>query len=275
MSTATALTRANASAGDGPNTAQTTNVRAATATTAGTNHAATASASRCTGARLRWASPTSWTIRASTVSLPTFVAVITKLPVVLTVPPIAASPGCFITGTGSPVSIDSSTGLRAVRNGAVHRHLFAGPDPEPVAGMHVRERHVLLGAVGRHAAGGGRGEAEQRADGGPGVAPGAEFEDLPQQDERDDHRGGFEVDRDDAVGVAEPGRERLRRDGGDGAVAPGGGGAEADQGEHVGGAVPQRLRRERRTASRPTTPPGPRATARSTCRYSRAASAAE
>ena len=49
----------------------------------------------------------------------------------------------------------------------------------------------------------------------------------PEQDQRDDDRGGLEVDRDDAVGVAEPGREQLRRDGGDGAVAPRGRGAEA------------------------------------------------
>ena len=43
-----------------------------------------------------------------------------------------------------------------------------------------------------------------------GVAPGAEFEHLAEQDERDDDRGGLEVDRDDAVGVAEPGGEQLR-----------------------------------------------------------------
>jgi len=42
---------------------------------------------------------------ASSVSLPTRSAVITKLPVWLTVPPVTSSPSAFCTGIGSPVII--------------------------------------------------------------------------------------------------------------------------------------------------------------------------
>ena len=68
MSTATATSRAEARRGSGPTTAHTMNAAAAMTTTAGTNHAATRSASRWMGARLRWASCTRRTMCASIVS---------------------------------------------------------------------------------------------------------------------------------------------------------------------------------------------------------------
>jgi hypothetical protein len=46
---------------------------------------------------------------ASKVSLPTFSARMTKLPLPLSVPPITASPCSLPTGIASPVTIDSST----------------------------------------------------------------------------------------------------------------------------------------------------------------------
>ncbi len=67
------------------------------------------------GARLRCASATRRTIRASRVSLPTRSARIRKVPVPLTVPATTWSPAVFSTGIGSPVSIDSSTALRPSR----------------------------------------------------------------------------------------------------------------------------------------------------------------
>ncbi len=74
----TAAIRACASFGSGPNTAQATNASTATATTAGTNHAATWSAMRCSGALERCACATSATICASRVSVPTFSARMVK-----------------------------------------------------------------------------------------------------------------------------------------------------------------------------------------------------
>jgi len=113
ISTATALTKAQARAGcSGAAMAQTRKVRMATTTTAGTKYPATESATFWIGARVRWASDTMATIRASTVSWPTFSATIRNEPVPLTVPPTTSSPSTLATGTGSPVIIDSSTELR-------------------------------------------------------------------------------------------------------------------------------------------------------------------
>ena len=91
--------------------AHTANVTTAAATTPGTNQADTVSARRWIGARVRCASATIRTIWASSVSAPTRSAVMTKLPVALTVPPMTRLPGAFSTGIDSPVSIDSSTAL--------------------------------------------------------------------------------------------------------------------------------------------------------------------
>src|SRR2546425_665164 len=86
ISTATATTKPCARRGSGPNNAQAKNARSAATTTAGTKYAETLSARRCIGARLRWASLTSFTICASMVSLPTRSVSITKLPLVFRVP---------------------------------------------------------------------------------------------------------------------------------------------------------------------------------------------
>ena len=111
MSTDTAATTARPSAGAGAQIIQAANARAAEAMTAGTNHAATESASRWMGARLRCASATMCTIRDSMVSAPTFSAVITRAPVPLMVPPMTFAASVFSTGMDSPVTIDSSTEL--------------------------------------------------------------------------------------------------------------------------------------------------------------------
>ena len=80
----------------------------AVATTAGTNTLATLSTNPWIGARERCAWATMSTMRANTVSSPTWAACITKPPVWLTVPPVTASPTFFSWGIGSPVIMDSS-----------------------------------------------------------------------------------------------------------------------------------------------------------------------
>ena len=109
MSTATDATRACARRGSGPIVAQTANATRAAKTTAGTNQPETTSASRWMGARLRCASITIRTIWARSVSFPTRSARMTNDPVPLSVAPVTRSPSRFSTGTGSPVTIDSST----------------------------------------------------------------------------------------------------------------------------------------------------------------------
>ena len=107
--TATAFTRANAMAGSGPKMDQTINVTIAMTITAGTNQEETRSTSRWIGARERCAAATICTICDSRVSSPTCVACMTNEPVPFTVPPVTRSSLVFSTGTGSPVTIDSST----------------------------------------------------------------------------------------------------------------------------------------------------------------------
>ena len=63
------------------------------------------------GAFVLWAWATRLTMRASTVPSPTSRAVMVKVPVVFSVAPINVSPGTWVTGMGSPVSMDSSTSL--------------------------------------------------------------------------------------------------------------------------------------------------------------------
>ncbi len=66
---------------------------------------------RCIGAFERCACATICTICASTVCEPTRSERITSAPLVLSVAPISLSPARLVTGSGSPVSIDSSTAL--------------------------------------------------------------------------------------------------------------------------------------------------------------------
>ncbi len=111
------------------------NVSTAAAITSGTNHAATASATAgsARGSAGRWR-PCRRCARAPCRCRPSWRASGTQ-PVWFTVPAITASPACFSTGIGSPVSIDSSTRARAFDDLAVDRNLLAGPHAEHVAGV--------------------------------------------------------------------------------------------------------------------------------------------
>ena len=138
ISTATAAVKA--ASGSPLNTSQPTNVSSAITSTTGTKTAEMRSASRSTGALVRWASSTRRVICASCVSAPTRVARTTRRPEALTVEPTTASPGPTSTGTGSPVSRDRSTAERAVLDHAVGGDLLAGTDHEPVAHVQPLDR---------------------------------------------------------------------------------------------------------------------------------------
>ncbi len=107
ISTATAVVIAKAALAPPPS--QKPSVATARAITTGTKIADTRSASRCTGALPVCASVTSRPIWASAVSAPILVARTTRRPPALTVAPTTSSPGCFSTGTDSPVSSAWST----------------------------------------------------------------------------------------------------------------------------------------------------------------------
>ena len=86
-----------------------------------------------------------------------------------------------------------------------------------------------------------RGEVEQRLDGARRRLPGAQFEDLAEQDENGDDGGRLEVDRDRAAVAAEGRRENSRQHRGHQAVDVGDAGTHGDKGEHVQIAGDERL----------------------------------
>ena len=77
----------------------------------GTRMPAMRSAWRAIGALAPWASATVARIRPRTVSPPVRSTRTVSAPAPLTVPPNTSSPGALATGTGSPVTVDSSTKL--------------------------------------------------------------------------------------------------------------------------------------------------------------------
>ena len=125
--------------------------------------------------------------------------------------------------------MDSSTELRPSITFAVDRHLFAGPDAQPIADRDRVEADFLIRVVGADAAGGFRREVEQRPDRAAGLFARAQFEHLAEEHENGDHRRRLEIDRDRAVRSAEGRREQARRDRRDHAVGPGDARAHGDQ----------------------------------------------
>ena len=102
--------------------------------------------------------------RASMVSAPTFSARMTSVPFLLSVPPISWSPSRLLDRhrlAGDHRFVDRGA---AFEHDAVDRNAVARADAQPVAGLHLVERHVGLGAVGGDAPRGLRREVEQRAD---------------------------------------------------------------------------------------------------------------
>ena len=132
----------------------------------------------------------------------------TKLPVLLSVPPITLSPGFFSTGNASPVIIDSSTRRSAFDDLAIDRNFFAGSHPQVIAHFHLRQRNLVFTAIG-HEPRGRRGEIEQAADRVAGAAARPQFEHLAEQHQHSDHRGRFEIDAGLSV-VRHRGREHAR-----------------------------------------------------------------
>jgi len=100
--------------------------------------------------------------------------------------------------------------------------------------------HVVLGAAVTEAARGLRGEGEQGADRGAGAAPGAELEDLAEEDEGGDDGGRLEVERDVRVAAPERLRNGAGEEDGEEAVEVSGAGAGGDQREHVEPSCPDR-----------------------------------
>ena len=122
----------------------------------------------------------------------------------------------------------------------IDRHLLAGTHAQPVARLDHVERDVRLRPVLAHQPRLLWREIEQRADRAAGLRSRAQFEHLPEENQRGDDRRGLEIERHPAIGTA----KRCRENSGDyrrnDAVKIRDAGAERDQREHVEAAVAQR-----------------------------------
>ena len=103
-----------------------------------------------------------------------------------------SSPAPLSTGSGSPVSIDSSIAERALDDETVDRHPVPGSHAQSVAGQDGGDRDVVL-AVGIEPARGRRLEADEAADGAGRAALGAVLEPAAEEHEAHDDRGAVEV----------------------------------------------------------------------------------
>ena len=146
ISTETAATSAYAKRGSGPNwpmretrSGRPTPRQARTSRRPGRRGAAS-------GARLRWASATIWTMRASRVSRPTFSARITKLPLLFTVPAMTLSPDCFVDRHRLACDHRLVDRRRALDEHTVDRHLVSRTHAQPIADDDHFERHLLVAA---------------------------------------------------------------------------------------------------------------------------------
>ena len=88
---------------------------------------------------------------------------------------------------------------RAFANHAVHGNAFARADAQPVAAIHLIERHVFFSAICRDEMRLLRREIQQRADRSASSLPRAQFQYLTKQHECRDHCGGFEINRHGAI----------------------------------------------------------------------------
>ena len=165
--------------------------------TTGTKTPETRSARRWTSALPDCAASTRRAICARRVSAPTRVARTTSRPPALVVAPVTTSPGPTSTGTGSPVSMDSSTALLPSTTTPSVATVSPGPDDEHVAGGELRDGDALLaggpGALAEHRDVLGA-QVEQGAQGGPGAALGAGLEPAADEHGGRDDGGDLEVD---------------------------------------------------------------------------------
>src|SRR2546427_209938 len=148
--------------------------------------------------------------------------------------------GTFFDGDGLARYHRFVHGARSFEPYAVYGDPLAGAHSQAVARGNAVKRDVAFASVVQDYARRFGREAQQGFDGARGPAARLELEHLPEQDQRSNGRGGFEVDRDLAVGAAERRRENSRNERGDKAVKIRRARADGDQREHVRAAVDYR-----------------------------------
>jgi len=83
-------------------------------------------------------------------------------------------------------------GRGAFADRAIHRDLLAGADHYQVAHQHLLDRNIPLGAIAQHARGLGL-QLAQMPDGFRGLSAGARLQHPAEQNQGDDHGGGFVI----------------------------------------------------------------------------------
>ena len=83
----------------------------------------------------------------------------------------------------------------ALQHDTIDRHLFTRPHAQRITDMDVGQWHILFGAIGVDAPRRLGRQAEQRLDRRRGLRTRLEFEQLPEQRQRNDHRRSLEIDR--------------------------------------------------------------------------------
>ena len=167
---------------------------------------------------------------ASSVALPTPVASHSSRPSWFSVPANTVDPGSLgdrAAFAGQHALVDAR---RALAHDAVDRHPLAGAHDQPIADGDVGERHLHRGAAA-HERAPSRLQARQSFERRRRAGPGARFQQLAEQHQRDHRGAGLEVH----VAML----EAEQRD--DGAQAPRHRRAERDQHVHVGAAAAQRM----------------------------------
>lgn len=122
-------------------------------------------------------------------------------------------------------------GAAAFRNGSVHRHLFAGTHAQDVAFPHLFERDILLLAVTDHPRLLRR-QPHQLLNCSAGAFASAQLQHLAQQNQHNDHCGGFKIECHLAV-CAERIRKNVGKERGNCAVEIGCARADGNQRKHV------------------------------------------
>ena len=146
------------------------------------------------------------------VSRPTFSARITKLPVVLSVPPITLAPGSLVTGIDSPVTMRLVERRAALDARTPSTGTFSPGRTRSRSPTAIASSATSSSLPSRDAARGLRREIEQRADRARGLLARAQLQHLAEQHQHGDDRGRLEIDRDRAAMAAEarPGTCRAR-----------------------------------------------------------------
>ena len=111
---------------------------------------------------------------------------------------------------------------------AIDRDLAAWTDAQFVAGRHVAKRDLRVATVRGDNTGFFWREIEKLAQGGTGLLARPKFKNLAEQNQYRDCRRRLEIDRHDAMSIAERGRKLAWRDRRNHAVQPGSTGAERD-----------------------------------------------